>query len=56
MLLLGVAAVLGVGAVLGSPLLLMVLIVWLLVRDKPRARPLAAMQTPPVPPGPPMSA
>lgn len=36
---LAVAAVLGTGALLGSPLLLVVLVVWLLVRDRsPRAR------------------
>lgn len=37
--LLAVAAVLGAGAVLGSPLLLVVLVIWLLMRDRsPRAR------------------
>ncbi|OWQ84691.1 hypothetical protein CDN99_23430 [Roseateles aquatilis] len=36
LLLAGIAALLGVGAVLGSPLILIGLIVWLLVRDKPR--------------------
>ncbi|WAC73725.1 hypothetical protein OU995_02995 [Roseateles sp. SL47] len=39
LLVIGLAAVLGAGAVLGSPMLLIVLIVWLLVRDRsPRAR------------------
>lgn len=32
----GLAALLGVGAVVGSPLILIGLVVWLLVRDKPR--------------------
>ncbi len=40
------AAVLGVGAVLGSPLLVIGLIVWLLVRDR---RPRAAPAVPPSP-------
>lgn len=34
----GIAAVVGVSALLGSPLLLIGLVVWLLVRDKPRKR------------------
>ncbi len=39
LLLLAVAAVLGTGAVLSSPLLLVALVIWLLVRDRsPRAR------------------
>lgn len=44
----GLAALVGVGAIVGSPLILIGLVVWLLVRDKPRKAPM----TPPVAPAP----
>ena len=59
----GIAALLGVGAVVGSPLILIGLIVWLLVRDKkpraPRVQPMpapaSAATVSPTPPGMPPS-
>ncbi|MDH0865686.1 hypothetical protein [Mitsuaria sp. GD03876] len=46
----GIAALLGVGAVVGSPLILIGFIVWLLVRDKPRkSRAAASPVAPPAP-------
>jgi hypothetical protein len=44
--LVALAALAGVGAVVGSPLLLIGLVVWLLVRDKPRKTPRIPVASP----------
>ncbi|WP_377158255.1 hypothetical protein ACFJIX_05290 [Roseateles sp. UC29_93] len=49
--LVALAALAGVGAVVGSPLLLIGLVVWLIVRDKPRKAP----RVPPAPAAPAMT-
>jgi hypothetical protein len=48
--LVALAALAGVGAVIGSPLLLIGLVVWLLVRDKPRKAPRAQSAAAPAAP------